>query len=194
MQAAFYEEADRAYRDIIAYDENAPITRKEIMDLYRLDACFSPVKRAANCFLEAIENIKIHTPKEYAEQCIYEGKILPGAPKGVMFAEAHLLPFTPDQAKAYDAFREAGDEVALQKLFKPLIEHALNCKGHYTPENGFTAYIAMQDHSSVIPVAEGVLYLKDDIVKLAFSVKQTGGTMPPVRDARGVLVMEILSD
>jgi len=88
VQAAFLEEAERAYRDMIAYDENAPVTRAEVLRLYRRDAYFAPVRKAFSSAAEAIDANKTKTPGEYAEQCIYEGKILENAPEGVIFVRA----------------------------------------------------------------------------------------------------------
>lgn len=193
VRAAFYEEAERAYRDIIAYDGDAPVTKKEIVLLYARNALFAPVRAWADAFSGAIDALWPLTPKEYAERCIYEGRILETPPKGVIFVRAYLYPFSPQEAKAYDGIQKSGDTHALDALYSPLEKWALHCRGAYTAENGFDMYIRMQGGSALIPVAEGVLYLDREAACAALSLSRENPVSPPVRDARGVVVFEFVS-
>lgn len=189
VQAAFYEEAERAYRDIIAYDENAPVTRDEIYRLYRRDALFAPAKKAIlNLFDTAPK-----TAKEYAERCVYEGRILANPPEGVVFVRAHLLPFTPSQAGIYDEIQKSGDLQALDALFSPLEDRVSACGGTFLPDNGFQPYFKMQAGDDVIPCAEGVLFLTQEALADALGLTKENPFSPPVRDARGVIVFEFVS-
>lgn len=189
VQAAFYEEAERAYRDIIAYDENAPVTREEIHRLYRREAFIAPVREAVLYFFDT----QPKTPKEYAERCIYEGEILENPPEGVMFVRAHLLPFTPSEARMYDDIHKSGDKQALDALFSPLEDRAYACRGAYTPENGFEPYFRMHAEDGVIPVSDGVLFLSEENASSALGLSERNLFSPPVRDARGVIVFEYFS-
>ena len=189
VQAAFFEEAERAYRDILAYDENAPVTREEIHRLYRREAFIAPVLNAVSAFFES----KPDTPKDYSESCIYEGEILENPPEGVVFVRAHLLPFTSLEAKMYDDIQKSGDEQALCHLFSPLEARALECMGAYTVENGFEPYFRMRAEDGVIPVSQGVLFLSEEKTAIALKLSEDQPVSPPVRDARGVIVFEYVS-
>ncbi len=189
VQAAFYEEAERAYTDIIAYDENAPVTREEIHRLYRRDAVFAPVRKAISFLFETAPR----TPREYAERCVYEGKILGNPPEGVVFVRAHLLPFTPDQARIYDEIQKSGDLQALDALFSPLEDRVYACVGAFSPENGFEPYFKMQAGDGVIPCARGVLFLAEEAALSALRLSDENPVSLPVRDARGVIVFEYVS-
>ncbi|MBQ5770140.1 MAG: hypothetical protein IIW08_03085 [Clostridia bacterium] len=188
-QAAFYEEAERAYRDIIAYDENAPVTREKIYRLYMREAFIAPFRNAVSAAFET----EPQTAREYAERCVYEGQILENPPEGVVFLRACLLPFAPDQAEAYDGIQKSGDFQALDDLFSPLEEWILACRDAYTPENGFEPYFSMDLNDGVIPVAEGVSFLTDQAVPAALGVSREHPVSPPVRDARGAVVFEYVS-
>lgn len=189
MQAAFYEEAERAYRDIIAYDENAPVKREEIYRLYRREYFIAPVREA----IERLFETKPKTPKEYAERCLYAGEILENPPEGVIFVRAHLLAFSDAQAKAYDDIQKSGETQALDDLFLPLEDWARECMGAYTPENGFEPYFAMRAGDGVIPCAGGVLFLSEENASAALGLSPENRFTPPVRDARGVIVFEYVS-
>lgn len=189
VRAAFYEEAERAYRDILAYDENAPVTREEIYRLYKREYFIAPVLNAVSGFFET----KPGTPKDYAERCIYEGEILEDPPEGVVFVRAHLLAFTDAQAKAYDDIKKRGDEQALYALFSPLEALAFKYRGAYTIENGFEPYFKMHADDGMIPVAEGVLFLSEENVSFALGLSEGNPFSPPVKDARGVIVFEYVS-
>lgn len=193
VQAAFYEKAERAYQSILDYDANARVTKEEILRLFRRRAAYAPFRRAIAGFAETIDKYKRRTPKSYAEQCIYEGRILENAPDGVVFVCAYLYPFSPDQAERYDDIQKNGDYRALDALFSPLEEKVHACMGAYTVENGFLPYFAMQDDSAVIPCAEGVLYLTEEAVFRALSLSEEAPFAPPVRDARGVIVFEYVT-
>ena len=188
-QAAFYEEAERAYRDIIAYDENAPVTREKIYRLYRREAFIAPFRNAVSAAFET----EPQTAREYAERCVYEGQILENPPEGVVFLRACLLPFAPDQAEAYDGIQKSGDFQALDDLFSPLEEWILACRGAYTPENGFEPYFRMRAEDGVIPVSKGVLFLSEEKAAIALKLSEDQPVSPPVRDARGVIVFEYVS-
>ncbi|MBR3928066.1 MAG: hypothetical protein IKJ65_03565 [Clostridia bacterium] len=192
-QAAFYMEAERAYRDIIAYDEDAPVTREEILRLYRRDAYFAPVKQMISKARKAIGEKRRLTPGKYAQKCIYEGRILENAPEGVVFVRACLLPFSPSQARAYDEMQKSGDYEALDRLFSPLEDWVYKCRGAYTPENGFDAYFKMNGEDGIIPCAEGCGYLSEEATKNALRLTKERPISPPVRDARGVIVFEFVS-
>lgn len=193
MQAAFSFEAERAYRDIIEYDENAPVTREEIYALYRKDAYFAPVRRAISSVRKAVNAFYPYAPEEYCEKCIYEGKILDNAPDGVVFVRAYLLPFSPSQAKKYDEILKSGDKQALDALFSPLEDHLLLCGEELSPENGFEPYFRMEAGDGVIPCAGGVLFLTKEAASCALGVSGQNRISPPVRDARGIMVFEYVS-
>lgn len=194
VQAAFYEEAQRAYRDIVSYDENASVSQDEIVGAYMRKARFYSVRKRVSDFLEKIDQIKPRTPKEYAEKCIYEGKILSHPPEGVIFVRAFLMPFSPDEAKMYDDIQKSGDLQALDALFSPLEERFYQIKNVYTPENGFEPYFSMQDDSSIVPCARGVLYLTENAALAAMRLSAENPFSPPVRDARGIIAFEFVSD
>lgn len=189
VQAAFYEEAERAYRDIVAYDENAPITREEIYRLYRRDQFIAPVR---DTVLKLFET-KPQTPREYAERCLYTGEILEDPPEGVVFVRAYLLAFTGAQAKAYDDIQKSGDTQALYALFSPLEDRARACLDAYTPENGFVPYFTMRAGDGIVPAAKDVLFLTEEAISAALHVSDENPFSPPVRDARGVIVFEYVS-
>ena len=193
-QAAFFTEAERAYRDIIAYDENAPVTKKELHWLYALDALLAPVYGKISAITEKLDSLQTKTPREYAQRCIYEGRVLEKTPEDVIFVYAYLYPFTPAEAAEYDKIQKSGDSHALDALFSPLEDWVFSCRGAYTAENGFEPYLWMQDENCLIPCARGVQYLNKEAAFCAMSLSEETPFSPPVRDARGVVVFEFFSD
>lgn len=194
LQAAFFEEAERAYRDIIAYDENAPVTREEIYLLYAKDAYLAPIREPITGIINQIDSLKPMSPAEYTEKCIYSGEILHHPPEGVIFVSCCLYPFTPEEMKAYDSIQKSGELHALYALFSPLEDYVLSCTGFFTPDNGFEPYFKMKDESAVIPVFEGARYLSKEAASAALSLSRDHPVSPPVWDARGVIVFTYISD
>ncbi len=194
MQAAFFEEAERAYRDIIAYDENAPVTREEIHALYARDAYLAPIREKITGIMNKIDSMKPKTAAEYAEECIFTGEILENPPEGVIFVRCYLLPFTTNETGTYDKIQKSSETHALDALFSPLEDYVLRLHGAFTPENGFEPYFKMKDEGAVIPVFKGARYLSDTAVSAALSVSELSPVSPPVRDARGMIVFKFVSD
>ena len=194
MQAAFFEEAERAYRDIIAYDENAPVTREEIHALYAHDACLAPIRKKIAGIINKIDSMKPKTAAEYAEECLFAGEILESPPDGIIFVRCYLLPFSPEETKIYDQIQKSGEIHALDALFSQLEDYVLRLNGAFTPDNGFEPYFKMKDDGAVIPVYKGARYLTDKAVSAALSVSESSPVSPPVRDARGMIVFEFVSD
>ncbi len=195
MQAAFlFDKAERAYRDIVSYDENAPVTREEIYLLYARDAFFAPIREIITSMINQIDSLKSLSPTEYAEKCIYSGEIFGHPPEGVVFVNCYLYPFMPEEIKVYDSIQKSGEKDVLCTLFSPLEDYVLSCKGVFTPENGFEPYFTMKDKSAVIPVCRGARYLTDAAASAALSLSEIDPVSPPVWDARGVIVFTFISD
>lgn len=194
VQAVFFEKAERAYQDIIAYDEDAPITRKDIYVLYAKNAIFAPVSETISAVLNKIDSRKPQTPEKYAEKCIYLGEILKNPPEGVIFVNCYLYPFTSAEMIIYDSIQKSGEKQALDVLFSPLESRVMSVDGVFTPENGFEPYFKMKDAGAVIPVIMGARFLTEEASAAALALSEENPVSPPVRDARGVIVFEFVSD
>lgn len=189
VQAAFLSEADRAYQAIIEYDENAPVTKEEIRKLYFFDFLLSPGKAIISGIDRSVMENRAYSPSEYAGLCLYHGKIIAPPPEGVRFVRGYLLPFSKREKRAYDEMMKSGETEAFYHLVSPLYEQMLSFSGSYTPENGFEPLFPMMK-DGIVPIAEGISFLKADAVSAAMEIQNYSGITKPFIGASGIYALE----
>lgn len=189
-KTAFSSEAERAYRSIIEYDENAPVTYDEIKKLYLRDRLCAPLQKAFDKIGFLLLSAKLaFDPDGYALYAVYSGKRTLFRPEGVIGVSMYLMPFTDEEARLYDALFEKGGTIP-QTAFREAVERAEEAmKKGLASENGFEPYLDTFDE---IPVSENAAFLSEEAINTAFALKTPGEISPPVLDARGVLFIRLI--
>lgn len=190
-QAASVLEARRAYRDVMEYDENAPVSYAEIEALYRREALKKPLKEAISRLFSLAEDVRLsRSAEEYSLFFFYTGERGKIVPEGIIEAEIWLMPFTHEEARAFDALCKA-DEQALTQLYTPVLLRAEAAKQKgLSSENGFEPYLFTYESA---PVARHSAFLSEDILKAIFVLTEPGELSPPIRDARGIVYVRAAS-